>query len=141
MEERKAHWIKHNQQERIPPRMIAFDTESKAVYDDGIEVQSFRMCAAVRWRTDLKTGDHAEGKVFSSPEEFWAWVSSYCHKETRTVVWAHNLGYDARISQVFTILPQLGFELEWCNLDRNVSSMTWRSDHERDSTESRDDQV
>jgi hypothetical protein len=30
---------------------------------------------------------------------------------------------------MFEILPTLGFHLEWCNLDRNISSATWRSDH------------
>jgi hypothetical protein len=40
---------------------------------------------------------------------------------------AHNLGHDLRIAAILKILPRLGWELEWCNLDRNVSSMTWRS--------------
>lgn len=128
MDTREPHWVKLNHQERMPPRMIAFDTESKMEYQDEVEVQSFRTCAAIRWRTDLGSGDGREGAVFNTPEELWAWITSYCRPETRTVVWAHNLGHDIRISQAFTMLPYLGFELEWCNLDRNVSSMTWRSE-------------
>lgn len=127
--DRSAHWIKHNQQERMPPRMVALDTESRSSYDKDVETQQWRLGCAVRWRTDLKTTDRREASVFTSPVELWQWVSDYTRPGTRTVVWCHNLGYDARISQVFTILPMLGFRLEWCNLDRNVSSMTWRSDH------------
>jgi hypothetical protein len=113
----------------MPPRMVAFDTESKSHYDDEVETQEWQVGCAVRWRTDLKTGDHAEAAVFSTPEDFWQWVSDYTRNGTRTVVWAHNLGYDVRVSDMFRILPTLGFHLEWCNLDRNISSATWRSEH------------
>lgn len=126
---RSSHWVRHNQQERMPTRMVAFDTEARATRDKDMEIQDWRMGCAIRWRTDLKTGDHSEGGVFDNPVSLWRWVSEYTREGTRTVVWCHNLGYDCRISQVFTILPMLGFRLEWCNLDRNVSSMTWRSDH------------
>ena len=126
---RQAHWIRGNKQERIPPRMVAFDTESKSYRSGDVETQTWRVGCAIRWRTDLKSSDHAEARVFDTPESFWSWMSDYCHKGTRTVVWCHNLSHDVRISQAFTILPSLGFTLEWCNLDESVSSMTWRSDH------------
>lgn len=128
MNTRAAHWIPGNQQERMPYRMVAFDTESRFTNpNDETEIQTWRLGAAVRWRTNTKT-DHKEGRIFACPRELWEWVTDFCHPGQRTVVWAHNLGYDVRISQVFTILPALGWHLEWCNLDKNVSSMTWRSD-------------
>lgn len=128
MDARNAHWIPENRQERLPPRMVFFDTESTECRDGKLAIQSWRTGCAVRWRTDLKTGDHREGRVFGTPHDLWQWVTDYCRKGTRTVVWAHNLGYDVRIADVFRVLPTLGWELEWCNLDRNVSAMTWRSD-------------
>lgn len=126
---RKAHWIKQNHQERMPPRMVAFDTESMSTYDSEVETQEWRTGCAIRWRTDTKASDHREARVFDTPLDFWSWVSDYTRPGTRTVVWAHNLGYDIRISRMFEILPSLGYHLEWCNLDRNISSATWRSDH------------
>lgn len=126
---RAAHWIKPNHQERIPARMVAFDTESRSSRCGEMETQEWRIGCAIRWRTDLKTGDHAEPAMFSDEREMWEWISDFCKAGTRTVVWAHNLSHDARIASVFTILPEFGFELEWFNLDRNVSAMTWRSDH------------
>ena len=113
----------------MPPRMVAFDTESKISHDGDVEVQEWRVGCAIRWRTDLKSGDRAEGRVFDTPEAFWEWVSEWTRKGTRTVVWAHNLGHDVRISRMFEILPLYGYHLDWCNLDRNISSATWRSDH------------
>lgn len=126
---RATHWVRPNHQCRIPSRWIAFDTESWAEKGQNEEVQHWRSGAAIRWRTDLKTGIHKESAHFTSPEDLWAWIDAYCKPEHRTVLVAHNLGYDARISRAFDILPSLGFTLDWCNLDRNVSAMTWRSDH------------
>lgn len=128
MDTRNAHWIPENRQERMPARMVFFDTESRERKADGFAIQSWRTGCAIRWRNDLKTGDHREGRVLSSPRELWEWVTEYCRKGQRTVVWAHNLGHDVRIADVFRILPTLGWELEWCNLDRNVSAMTWRGE-------------
>lgn len=129
MMERSAHWVSENRQERMPHRMVFFDTESNESRHGDFAIQSWRTGSAIRWRTDLKSGDHREGRAFVRPAELWAWVTEFCRKGERTVVWAHNLGYDVRIADVFRILPTLGWELEWCNLDRNVSSMTWRSDN------------
>jgi hypothetical protein len=125
---RQAHWIPGNRQERMPARMIAFDTESHFGGNDELQIQSWRTGSAIRWRNDLNTGDRAEGRAFSDPESMWEWVTEYCKPETRTVMWAHNLGHDVRIAQVFTLLPKFGWHLDWCNLDRNVSAMTWRSE-------------
>lgn len=125
---RQAHWVKENRQERMPARMIAFDTESLFAGTDELQVQSWRTGSAIRWRNDLKTGDHAEGRAFTDPMELWEWVTEFCKPGMRTVMWAHNLGHDVRISQVFKLLPKLGWGLDWCNLDRNVSAMTWRSE-------------
>jgi DNA polymerase type B, organellar and viral len=127
--DRTSHWIKARRQERMPPRMVAIDTESKSHRSGKGETQTWRTGCAIRWRNDLATGDHAEGRVFDSALGMWQWIDDFCRKETRTVVWAHNLSHDVRIASAMTILPGLGFQLEWCNLDRNVSAMIWRSDH------------
>lgn len=112
----------------MPARMVAFDTESREGHEGDIGVQSYRVGCAVRWRTDLVSGDRCEAAVFDDCHALWTWVTDFCKPGTRTVAWAHNLGYDVRISKVFQVLPSLGWSLEWCNLDRNVSAMTWRSD-------------
>lgn len=129
MNTRAAHWIKANHQARIPKRLVAFDTESKTEMGENEEIQTFASAAAFRWRRDLKTGKRVESATFDTYLDLWSWVSEYCVAGVRTVCCAHNLGYDVRIAGVLDCLPKLGFSLEWCNLDRNVSAMTWRSDH------------
>lgn len=126
---RASHWVKLNHQCRIPKRWVAFDTESRTEKLEDEETQEWRSGAAIRWRRGLKSGDNAERATFRNALDLWQWVDEFCRAGERTVVWAHGLGFDVRISDVFKILPGLGWNLEWCNLDRNVSAMTWRSDH------------
>lgn len=126
--DRKTHWVKRNHQCRVPKRWVAFDTESRASRSGDEEIQRWDIGTAIRWRTDLKTSDYAEPGTFDNPRELWQWVTDYCKPGVRTVVIAHNLGHDVRIADVLNVLPTLGWQLEWCNLDRNVSAMSWRSD-------------
>jgi len=128
-EGRRAHWIRPNETERFPHRWIVADTEGKSQYLDGVEVQTLRCVDAVRWRDDLKTGDHEEWHASQSATDFWSWVDDYCRSGHRTVLWFHNISYDLRTLSAFTDLPALGWQLEWCNLSRDVSVVSWRSDH------------
>ena len=126
---RASHWVKPNHHARIPKRWITFDTESTTEVGHNEEIQTFASAAAFRWRRDLRTGTHEESSTFESPESLWDFVAGYCRAGVRTICVAHNLSYDVRVSAALAHLPRLGFSLEWCNLDRNVSAMTWRSDH------------
>src|SRR5260370_32094145 len=127
-EDRRAHWIKHNQQSRMPGRWVAFDSESRTTHEADTEVQEHMISAAVRWRHGLKRSDYAQSRVFSDPKELWTWVTEHCRLGERTVCIAHNLGHDVRITQAFSILPMLGWQLEWFNLASDVSVMKWVSD-------------
>lgn len=127
--DRAEHWIPENRQCRIPKRHVAFDTESQSKLSGQTELQTWKLGAGIRWRYGLRTGMQEESCVFDTPEALWKWVSDYTRRGERTVVWAHNLAHDVRISSALEILPRHGFKLEWCNLDSSVSSMTWRSDH------------
>jgi len=108
---------------------VAFDTETFTVKEGKVATQTWRMGAAVRWREDLKNGKAQESEVFDTPLAFWEWVTDYCRSGRRTVAIAHNISFDVRISNALNILPSLGWVLDWCNLDRNVSAMTWRGPH------------
>jgi len=126
---RRAHWIRGNETERSPHRWIVADSEGTSCLERNGEIQTLRCVDAVRWRDDLKTGDHAEWHAGEDAQQFWQWVDDYTRAGHRTVVWFHNASYDLRVLDAFRILPQLGWQLVWCNLDREVSVVTWRSLH------------
>jgi hypothetical protein len=126
---RQAHWIRPNHTERSPHRWIVADSESKSEYGKGTESQTLRCVDAVRWRDDLKTGDHEEWHSGESAEGFWQWVDEFTRAGHRTILWFHNESYDLRTLQAFALLPELGWRLEWCNLSRDVSVTSFRSDH------------
>lgn len=126
---RRAHWVRLNHTERMPHRWIVADSEAYRGQAGDVETQTLRCWDATRWRDDLQTGDHAESAQGEDAASFWQWVDDYTRAGARTVLWFHNASYDLRTLDVFRQLPALGWELEWCNLDRDVSVATWRSGH------------
>lgn len=123
---RRAHWLKRNHALRFPHRWVVLDTESLAHTNGDLERQGWRLAVASRWRDDTKRDSEPTYAGFTTPGEMWEWVSEWTKPGYRTVLWCHNLSYDLRISQAFHILPDQGWEMEWCNLDRQVSTARWR---------------
>jgi hypothetical protein len=122
---RTPHWIRGNAQERIPHRWIVADTESERIPLKDGEQLKFKVAGAVRWRDDLATGTHEERAHFWDAAEFWKWVIGYTWTHGRTCIAFHNAGHDLGQTNAFQVLPDLGCELVWCNLDRDVSVTTW----------------
>ena len=123
---RTPHWVRPNQTERIPHRWIVADTEARRVPAVDGECQTLRCAVAVRWRDDLKTGDGEEWAQFTDAGQFWRWVTSWTYSHGRTCLAFHNSSYDLGLLDTFTWLPALKYDLVWCNLDRDVSVVTWR---------------
>lgn len=123
---RRAHWLKPNKALRFPHRWIALDTEAATVTEGDLERQNWRLGVACRWRDDVKRDAGPHWGDFDAPEQLWEWVSDFTKADARTVLWCHNLSYDLRISDAFRILPKLGWEMVWCNLDRQVSTARWK---------------
>lgn len=65
---------------------------------------------------------------YTDPRKLWQDASDFCRRDTRTILWAHNLGYDARISGVFEHLPSLGWRLVAHNITAKGTWLEWRRD-------------
>jgi len=102
------------------------DTESQREPLPGGEQLRFRLACGARWRDDLPTGDHLQRADFWDAKQFWEWVTAWCYTHGRTVLWFHNAGHDLGQLHAFELLPAMGYELDWCNLSRDVSVITWR---------------
>lgn len=118
-----AHYIRPGTTTDMPKRYIYLDTEAYRVPDDTGETQTFRLAVA---QSDVFSERHQEWRTgemqrFGNPWTLWEWVATQCRARKRTVLWTHNLGYDMRISQVLTILPELGWTFNIMRLDDDMS--------------------
>lgn len=115
----RAHYVKHNAITRVPRAYVYLDTEAQRTEHPTREVQSFRLGVAA---FDARSKDHVgwQPREWCRSTEYatlWEWITSKCRSKARTVLVAHNLSYDLRISHAFTELPRLGWEFVNGRLD------------------------
>lgn len=122
MDTRQWHYIKPNETTRVPRRLIFLDTEAARQSTPFGEVQTWALAVACfrAQRPDRKAVEQWE--TYDDPELLWKAVDAWVGASGRTVLWTHNLGYDARIAELFELLPALGFTLKAHNL---VGKGTW----------------
>jgi hypothetical protein len=123
------HYIKHNAGSRVPSRFVFFDTEANESRQGYDRVQSWRLAVtACDWR--YKGGDlwqPTSWNVHRDPADLWTAISAFTRANRRTVVVAHNLAYDLRISDAFRHLSALRWQLVRLSLhDRAVGAILRR---------------
>lgn len=108
-----AHWVRRNETSRAPNRWIWLDTEANVAEHDGGNVQTWRLgVTAADWLNEKRrTWQGPEWQRHETPADLWAYVDGFTRASMRTVVMAHNMGYDVRISQAIPQLQTLGWEL------------------------------
>lgn len=113
---RRVHYLRENKVVRVPKLNIILDTESVALETSSGQEQSWRLGVALYLAQDGRRKDVRRMIRHTTPQELWNEVTRFCRPGRRTALWAHNLGYDLRISQALTVLPELGWELKAINL-------------------------
>lgn len=113
MSDRVAHWLRPNAACRVPRRVISLDSEAVLDYDGNRQAQHFRLAVAAFDRLGPDGQQIAETAWgdFDAPADLWAWVAGCTDRSQRTVVFAHNLSYDLRLTGALEQLPELGYEL------------------------------
>jgi hypothetical protein len=126
VEQRTWHYLKPNETTNVPRRLIFLDTESVKERNPFGETQSWALAVACfrSQRPDRKPSETWE--TFDDPEFLWKAVDAYVGKSGRTVLWTHNLGYDARIAEMFELLPAMGYTLVAHNLIGKGTWLMWR---------------
>ena len=106
-----AHWLRAHTRTRVPRRFVFFDTEAYRDRQPSREVQTWRcgVTGAIRWRKEPAQWSELVVKRHSAPEDLWREITGFSVKDGRTIVVAHNLGYDLRVSRAFDVLPALGW--------------------------------
>jgi hypothetical protein len=124
----KAHYIKPNEQAKVPSRIVVFDTEANRDRTEKGECQTWSLAVAnfLEWN---RQGVLTETLMtFDTPMELWQAISQFTRPTKRTVVYAHNLNYDLRISNALSLLPKLEFQLRDIRLDGRGSWSKWSRD-------------
>ena len=124
------HYIKHNEQARVPRRWVYLDTEAVSTFERDRITQSWRLGVTCfeHCDNDKREWVDPEWRTWHSPDLMWDYISSCAKKRSRTIVLAHNIGYDLRISEALTYLPEYGWELDLMSIGGRNLSMTLRRD-------------
>jgi len=109
---RQTHWLRQNAAARIPRRIVTIDCEAKRDVSISGEVHGFR-CGVAAFDTLAANGELESETRWLETEcsaALWFFITEHCNTSHRTVVFAHNLSYDLRLSSALIHLPTLGYE-------------------------------
>lgn len=120
------HNIRPNEQTRMPRRHIFIDTESRHARRGRTGRQTWRLAVACYATGRKGSAPRHEWKEYKDPKALLQDVSRFCGESGRVVLWAHNLGHDTRIMDVFNILPALGWELLAHSITPRSTWLEWK---------------
>lgn len=124
--ERVVHNVRKNESTRLPRRYIFIDTEARKQRMGVAEKQTWRLAVACFVVAEKGDTPRERWQDFSLPRALWNAVEAHTRPGTRTVLWAHNLGYDVRISGALSILPEMGWRLTAHNITSRGTWLEWR---------------
>lgn len=124
--DREWHVLKPGGQTRMPRRHLFLDCEAFRETENGLERQRFACAVTCATWGEKGAARKEQWMTFDDPSLLWSHIDGFTRKGTRTVVWAHNLGYDIRISDALHELPRLGWRLQTHNLSTRTVWLTWK---------------
>lgn len=119
------HYIKANHSVRVPRRHIAIDTESTHETQGASDVQRWQLGHAIFAEHTPAGVWRRKSVAYDYPEALWRDIAAYTRKRRRTVVWAHNLAYDIRISRGLQCMAMLGWKLADIRLSGQGTWVRW----------------
>lgn len=125
----QAHRIRRNDTSRWPRRFLFLDTETVSeVQPSGHRVQTWR-CGVTQyygWHEGRKERRPVSVKAHATPADLWRYVYDIHEPRSRTVLVAHNLGFDLRASNAFCMLPNWHWKLIKIGVHGKNLTVTWR---------------
>jgi hypothetical protein len=130
MIETQAHYIRENKLSRVPRRWVYLDTEADIENQGRVSYQRWRLGVTCYEHRDNKarTWVEPEWRTHRTTAELWKVVSDYTRPHARTIVVAHNIGYDLRISRAVQELTELGWTVDKMSVGGRNLTMTFRRD-------------
>lgn len=123
-----GYWIPENRSTRLPRTHICLDSEAVIEKSDHGETHTFRCAVTSIDRRGHKDDEWRVHSIRTHPDtrSLWEWVTVEAKPKERTVLVAHNLGYDLRITEAFSVLPDLGWQLGHFSLAPGATWLQWR---------------
>ena len=114
------HLLHEMKSTRVPRRYVFLDTEARRTRSHGVETQVWRcgVTAEIHWQSKEQQWSRPAYLEHKTPESLWQTIAEASRVDARTVVVAHNLSYDLRISDGLRILCDLGYEIEKLSLSQ-----------------------
>lgn len=121
------HYVRGRASTSQPRRHVFLDTEAHSTKSGRASVQTWR-CGVAIFRHAPKRGKAKETEsVYMNPVQLWDEIDAFTPAKGRTVLWAHNLSYDLRISASFDCLPRRGWRVTAHNLTPGGTWISWRN--------------
>lgn len=123
-----AHWVRANHANRVPRTHVVLDAEATITETDGGQTHTFR-CAVTSVDRMHPKKHHWLPTVYAEHDtttDVWRWIDGQCRTRERTVVVAHNAGYDLRITDGLRQLDALGWKLVSLSMNPGATWGTWR---------------
>lgn len=123
----QAHYVGRNHVSTLPRRFVYLDTEARQSEGAGKRVQTFRLGVAAfqTRRPDNDSWSECRYQTFRDQRGMWEAITDCARAKARTVVVAHNLAYDLRVSGALESLPALGWECRAIKLDQGHAWASW----------------
>lgn len=125
-----VHYIRPNESCRIPRIHIVLDSEAFIKQTPTGEEHTFR-CAVTscdQLRSNSDKWKETEYGYHESARDTWLWITQRCAKRKRTIVVAHNAGYDLRITQALDCLDELGWRVKTLSLSPGATWGIWTNE-------------
>lgn len=105
-----------------PRKHVFLDTEATVRPGHGGLEQRWALAVTTFVKVDRKDRWQIGATTdWTDPAAMWAKIHAYALGGGRTIVWAHNLPYDLRISRALEHLPLLGYTLQGIVLERTAA--------------------
>lgn len=113
------HYLRTNASVRYPRRIVCLDSEASIRERKTGSTHTLRLAAASFDQLDPEGGPpiKTERTVTFEAGELWEWITARTKSKSRTVVFAHNLGYDLRLTDGIGQLERLGWERMFLAID------------------------
>lgn len=128
MNAQRPRYIERNHLTRMPQRFIYLDSEAQQTKRGRKRIQSYRLSVAALDRRTDNAGTWAEREwaSFTSVADQWEWITEQCRPDARTVLVAHKLDYDLRLTDGLRQLTERGWNAEWIRVGERSTMGTFK---------------